>query len=202
MRPRSEAPARILEAAIGVITSGGEVAIRVHELANACGVTGPILYRAFGSREGLIEAAQLERYRRTLLPLDQFVEALRSCGQNDEFRATVICAASSAVEDRENRRIRANIIGSSTTRPNLASAITGLRNTMIERIADALAHAQRAGCLRADLDVAAAASWWLAQVDSRVHVELAPSTVDNDRWDSIARDALGAVLFGDSPVAV
>ena len=39
MRARSEAPARILEAAIAVIEDGGEVAIRVHDLAGACGVT-------------------------------------------------------------------------------------------------------------------------------------------------------------------
>jgi AcrR family transcriptional regulator len=48
---------RILELAIQAIDSGGEVAVRVNDLAAAAGVTVPTLYRYFGSRDDLNVAA-------------------------------------------------------------------------------------------------------------------------------------------------
>ena len=195
MRPRSEAPARILEAAIDVIESGGEVAIRVHDLANSCGGTGPILYRAFGSREGLIEAAQTERYRRSLTELDTIVDTMAGCTTADSLRDALQRAVDHALGDRHGRRVRANIVGSCVTRPALAASIAALHRNAVERIATAWQAAQSKGLLRSGVDLRAVAAWWLGQLDSRVHLELATSHVDERTWDDIARRSLiGALL--------
>mgnify|MGYP002737989964 CR=1 FL=1 len=53
----------ILREAIAVITESGEQAIRTKSVASAAGVTEPTLFHYFGSREGLIEEAQAERFR-------------------------------------------------------------------------------------------------------------------------------------------
>ncbi|MEI2420645.1 TetR family transcriptional regulator, partial [Arthrospira platensis SPKY2] len=50
--------------AIAVIDEHGEAGIRVQELSDEVGVAITTLYRFFGSREGLIETAQAERFRR------------------------------------------------------------------------------------------------------------------------------------------
>jgi AcrR family transcriptional regulator len=195
VRPRSEAPARILEAAIDVIESGGEVAIRVHDLANSCGVTGPILYRAFGSREGLIEAAQTERYRRSLLELDVIIESMAGCTTAEALHDALHRAVDQALGDRNGRRVRANIIGSSITRPALAASIAALHRSTIDRIATAWQTAQSNGLLRPGTDLRALAAWWLGQLDSRVHLELSAGHVDDAAWDDIARRSLvGALL--------
>ena len=55
---------KIIERAIAVLEKDGEAAIRTNTIAADCGCTAPILYREFQSREGLIIAAQAERYRR------------------------------------------------------------------------------------------------------------------------------------------
>ena len=61
---------RILELAVEAIDAGGEEAIRVNDIAAEAGVTVPTLYRHFGSRDGLVEAAQTYRFRKT-----QFVDS-------------------------------------------------------------------------------------------------------------------------------
>ena len=78
---------RILELAISAIDEGGEAAVRVNDLATEAGVTVPTLYRHFGSRDGLVEAAQTYRFRKT-----QFVDgsvlaaSLAKCKNQDELR--------------------------------------------------------------------------------------------------------------------
>lgn len=196
MRPRSEAPARILEAAIDVIETGGEVAIRVHDLANSCGVTGPILYRAFGSREGLIEAAQTERYRRSLTGLDAIIDSMAACTTADALRDALHRAVDEALGDRHGRRVRANIIGSCVTRPALAASIATLHRTAVDRIATVWQAAQSKGLLRSGVDLRVVAAWWLGQLDSRVHLELATSHVDDRAWDDITRQSLVGALIG------
>lgn len=196
MRPRSEAPARILEAAIDVIESGGEVAIRVHDLANSCGVTGPILYRAFGSREGLIEAAQAERYRRSLGDLDAVIDTMAGCNTADALRDALHRAIDLALGDRHGRRVRANIVGSCTSRPALAASVAALHRTAVDRIATAWQNAQSLGLVRSGVDLRAVAAWWLSLLDSRVHLELATSHIDDRAWDAITRESLVGALLG------
>jgi AcrR family transcriptional regulator len=64
----SETPVkqRLLELAIQTIDESGEPGIRVNQLAESAGVSIPTLYHHFGSREGLIEEAQAERFIRAL----------------------------------------------------------------------------------------------------------------------------------------
>jgi AcrR family transcriptional regulator len=82
---------RILERAIEVIEAGGEVAIRTNVIAEECGVTAPILYRAFGNREGLVVAAQAERYRRASeVAVAYLVERVTSAGSRAELRDNII----------------------------------------------------------------------------------------------------------------
>ena len=54
---------RILALAIAAIDKGGEAAVRVNDIAAEAGVTVPTLYRQFGSRDGLVAAAQTQRFR-------------------------------------------------------------------------------------------------------------------------------------------
>ncbi|HEY0519552.1 MAG TPA: helix-turn-helix domain-containing protein, partial [Ilumatobacteraceae bacterium] len=61
---RPHAARRVLEAAIEAIDAGGEHAVRVQDIADQAKVQVPILYRHFVNRDGLIQAAQLERISR------------------------------------------------------------------------------------------------------------------------------------------
>jgi AcrR family transcriptional regulator len=86
----AEAVAKILERAIEVIAEGGETAIRTNTIAYDCGTTPPVLYRAYGSREGLVVAAQAERYRRTMEYIaSDLSRSFVSAESPDDLRARV-----------------------------------------------------------------------------------------------------------------
>ena len=56
---------KLLNATIEAISSGGEGSVRVSNVASAVGVREPSVYHFFKNREALVEAAQIERYRRS-----------------------------------------------------------------------------------------------------------------------------------------
>ena len=56
---------KLLNATIDAIASGGESSVRVSTVATAVGVREPSVYHFFKNREALVEAAQIERYRRS-----------------------------------------------------------------------------------------------------------------------------------------
>ncbi len=77
---------RFLDAAIAMFDEGGEAALRIDELAKQVGVAKTSLYHHFGDREGLIVAAQAERYRRSILiGIDETLAAVESCEISEQF---------------------------------------------------------------------------------------------------------------------
>src|SRR5258707_10478653 len=87
-RRRSATAHSLLQATIDAIDMGGEAAVRVQEIADAAGVQIPILYRQFGSRDGLIQAAQIERLSRALArEMDELGAAMATVASAGQFRA-------------------------------------------------------------------------------------------------------------------
>src|SRR5881398_2656791 len=79
--PRAEREARMLDAALEVFTERGFDAASMDEIAAASGITKPMLYSYFGSKEGLYLAC-IERAARPM------IEALRAAvvAQDDPAR--------------------------------------------------------------------------------------------------------------------
>ncbi|MEA3184323.1 MAG: hypothetical protein QOJ74_800 [Ilumatobacteraceae bacterium] len=198
--PRRSATAdRLLEAAIGAIDTGGEAAVRVQEVADAAGVQIPILYRQFGSRDGLIQAAQVERLSRTLgREMDDLASAMDAVATAEEFRALIdaVLASLDGAERRTARWKRVNVVGSTYGRPDLAVAVSKLQTRAVQGIAHALQRPQESGWLRDDLDLEAFAAWFAGQTMGRVLIELGGSEIDDSAWNSISADAVRHVLLG------
>ncbi|MEY2710256.1 MAG: hypothetical protein RL487_39, partial [Actinomycetota bacterium] len=161
---------RILERAIEVIEAGGEVAIRTNVIAEECGVTAPILYRAFGNREGLVVAAQAERYRRASeVAVAYLVERVTSAGSRAELRDNIIEALDfiTAPERSRNRRMRAEVIGSAVSRPALAAHVREIDMMHSATVAAAYAPAVANGWIAADLNLEAVVLWVQGIINGR-----------------------------------
>ena len=83
-RTRTESRARILSAAIKLLTEEGRDAVTTRAVAEAAGVQPPVLYRLFGDKHGLLDAvaeygfqAYLSR-KQSFSPSGNPVEALRA----------------------------------------------------------------------------------------------------------------------------
>jgi len=190
---------RLLEAAIEALDAGGESAIRVQDIADAAGVQIPILYRKFGNREHLIQAAQIERLGRALdREFREFRAVVNQATTAAQFRSLLdlVLASLNTAERRAARWERVNVIGSTYGRPELAAAVSQLQSRTIRGIADALQRPQREGWLRHDLDLEAFAAWFAGQTMGRIVIELGGSEVDESAWNSISADAVRHVLLG------
>jgi AcrR family transcriptional regulator len=55
-RPRADTRQAIVAAAVGLLRAGGAEAVTTRAVAEAAGVQAPAIYRAFGDKDGLLEA--------------------------------------------------------------------------------------------------------------------------------------------------
>ena len=77
----------MLEVAIAAIDEKGESGVRVNDIATEVGVAITSLYHYFGSRDGLVVAAQTERYLRSLsLENERIATGLAECKNKEQFR--------------------------------------------------------------------------------------------------------------------
>lgn len=192
-------PDLILERAIIAVEEGGEAALRVRDLAGECGITTPIIYRHFRSREGLVVAVQAARYRRSHLEVFETYDPITAATASREEGRDLLRRFLEWVYGQERapyRSMRASVIGSAVSRPELARAIRDADAQFVERFASLLRPFQDRGWIRADLPLEAFAIWYLGQLDGRIHLELAPLDVDPQDWNATSLHAIEYLLFG------
>lgn len=183
----------LLEAAIEVIESEGEQAVKVRDIATRAGVTEPSLYHFFGDRNGLIEQAQAERFRRNQMDvLAGFAAAILECDSRDEFVELVRNAFTAAIapERAHQRSTRVNVLGSTLGRPGLQELLAQQQRDVVKVVGDAMRVAQKLGYVRPDVDCHALTLWTIGMSQGRMLLEMDPAVVDGDAWDRVAIDAL------------
>jgi AcrR family transcriptional regulator len=191
---------RLLELAVGVLNEAGEPGIRVTEVAAAAGVSIPTLYHHFGSREGLIEEAQAERFTRALREdAHLLIGILKECKTKKDLRV----ALSRAFDSRRStdravvRWQRLNALGATYARPALAERITKNHDEIITQVALALLPFQRKGFIRQDVDLVAVIAWYNGIVMGKNLVEIGNSAVSVEEWESIVEESMLHILFGE-----
>lgn len=191
---------QILEHTMHTIEQHGETAVRVKELCDDVGVAVTSLYHFFGNREGLIEAAQIERYARELQQAAHDIAIqVATCRTQREFRSLMkrlldeLCSH----EQAGTRLNRVNVIGSVQGRPDLEQAIGEIQSTFHRDLATVLQNPQQRGWIRPDLDLVALSAWLFGQITSRILIEIGDTTIDERAWNRIAVDAVTAVMFGE-----
>ena len=190
---------RILERAIQVIETSGEAAIRTNPIAFECGVTPPILYRAFGNREGLIIAAQAERYRRSSLEASEFLfRYVAEAESRETLRDNVSRALDMIFGDQRaaNRRLRAEVLGSSMSRPALREQIRRIDSEYADVVVAAYRPAVEKGWIDAGKNLHAIAVWGQGIVNMRVMVDDVDDEPLRREWDRMAKNAILREIFG------
>jgi len=193
---------RILELAVFAIDEGGEAAVRVNDLAAEAGVTVPTLYRHFGSRDGLVEAAQTYRFRKTqFIDGSVFAASLAKCKSQDELRKALRreLLTHFDVDRWELRQVRLNALGAGYARPELAASLALAQKQGAMGIADMLLPFQKKGWIRKDIDLPATVYWFMGQILGRVLIEMGDNPVSQKKWNDVSLEGIMAVIFGDTP---
>ena len=189
---------RLLAETISVIERGGETSVKIRDIGEACGVTSPIIYKAFGSRDGLIVAAQAERFRRAVDSIAHpFANAIGSAATVDELRSimTLLLAATQHPSRAPFRRLQFEVLGASIHRPALQQALDQELQTLIDEGAAALEAAQRRGLIRTEVNPAAFMWWFYGQIQGRILIEQSSAELDEEAWNSTSLEAVFALLF-------
>jgi len=189
---------RILDLAVAAIDAGGEASLRVTSIINGAGITPPALYHHFGSREGLVIAAQIERYtRQTRFDIDVIGKAVAECESADDLRATLVGIWKRSLAERaESRWRRTSVVGSAYGRPELATAVAEAQDWIVEALVEILEPCRERGWLRPGIELTSTVAWHHSLLIGRVHIEHGVELVDPDEWDRLTIEALAHAFFG------
>lgn len=142
---------RIVDAAVAAIEVGGEPGLRVNDIARDSEVSVATLYHYFGDREGLVVAARQKQYAgSTGIYFERFSQAARGAKTCGEL-AKVLCGFFGHATDESSRAmrfLRAEIIGSSRTRPQLSAALREVQEDLACKLTLVFADAQERGLMR------------------------------------------------------
>ena len=193
---------KLLNATIDAIASGGEGSVRVSSVASEVGVREPSVYHFFKNREALVEAAQIERYRRSYAEMMVPFEAAALMADSwDDFERSVrkIFAAIYTPARAEIRSIRMNVMGAAQTSPTIAAAVNEVNLENTESLARVMIFGQEKGWVTKDLDAMALAYWGIGQINGRVMAEMNPTKVDLDAWNKVSIEAVLAIYRWKEP---
>lgn len=176
----------ILEAAVKQIARSGEASLRVDRIAATAGCSPALLYRHFESREGLLEAAMVERLRRESSPITKgLLRAVRESRDTTEFLAADE-SISREVHGRDRARSRAliaEVLSASRARPGLRKAFVQQQREVQREITDLVREGQSKGIFRSDISAEAIAEFVRAYTFGRVLVDVDPEAADRvEEW--------------------
>lgn len=185
---RSDTRTRLLNAAVRIIDKGGESALNVHKVAKEAGVTVPSLYHFFGSREGLVEEAQVARFEKGMqvvgLSLDETLAGITTSRKYKETLRQWLHGLLGGPNSRF-RRTRATVIASAVNNPSLAARIADIQEQHVRRISSYLNYGRSKGWVDDDLDIEAISLWTTTQLNGRVVLELDPKQRYIREWDRL-----------------
>jgi AcrR family transcriptional regulator len=192
----------IIGCAVEIIDEAGESALRVMEITERTGVSVSSIYYFFGSRDGLIVAAQIERFARGFLANDErFGSSFLGARTKEEFRQAVIELHEILCDPRAapTRMVRVNVVGSTLGRPQLREEIAKIQDQLLGLMISSIRPAYERGWIRRDVDLAALAAWTISQLFGRVLIELGETSAPPQEWNRLAVEAALCLYFGEMP---
>lgn len=189
---------KILDFAFAAVDAGGEASLRVHDVAAQAGVTVPVVYHYFGSREGLVVAAQIERYvRQVQMDITAVGRAVAECQTRDDLRTMLrITWQGSLALRAANRWRRISVLGSAYARPELEDAVFTAQREVTAAVAAILEPCRDRGWLRDGIDLTSVLAWQHGVLLSRAFVERGANNVDIAEWDRLTLEEFDRVFFG------
>lgn len=180
--PREERTRQLLEVAWQLIGDEGTNALTLGRLAEAAGVTKPVVYDHFGTRNGLLAALYQDYDERQTRLFDAAIDATAA---NLQDKSRVIAASYVTCVLTQGREI-SDVVAALTGSPELAAVKKRYQHAFIDKCAAILAPFCARGAL-------SPAGMWamLGAADS-----LSDAAVAGDISEKQAQDELQAIILG------
>ena len=193
----------LLEAAIVKIEQGGEPNVKVEYLCSELDYAVTTVYQHFGSRRGLIDAAQRERWIRSVrAEAHGLLDQLETVHDADAFARTIHEAFESLLGSHRRQDLlrEVNALGGAYANEEQLASLNEALTQTIEQYQTVLNGARDRGWIRADCDVAAFVAWMMMSVFGQVIVYLGPEAESAETgapgWRRLVIGSLETELFG------
>jgi AcrR family transcriptional regulator len=198
--PWSPTAERLLRATMDLIEQGGEPAVKVKPLTDGLGVNVTAIYRYFGDRQGLINAAQAERYVGGITgDVHNLTNALEAATSATDFRKRLNLLTINILSPQRLPHLmrRVNIVGSAYARPDLLDLIGESSRSAMNDATVVLEVAQQRGWILRKAKIPMVVSWLNSVFFGRLLVWLDPDPpLDDDAWLMMVLEPLNQALFG------
>ena len=165
----------LVDLAIISLESGGESAVRVDAIVKQAGVSITSLYHHFGDRQGLIEAAQAQRFLKVFAENSASMAQVLEQVQSKDELVSVFRDAVLLLQGPRNRALRAtrtSILGGALVSESLLNRISLIQNGQVKEFATAISRLQDLSVLRNDLSPDAISFWIVGTIYGRILSEI------------------------------
>lgn len=192
----TEAKQRILVAAIEVIDADGDAALRITDIASRADVATGLINHHYGSRDGLVAAAQAARFAGLVRrDIEQFTALDPADITPDSVRAAIrdMCEQIASPDRAPIRMLRINALGSAHGRPELQAALSGAVTELLDEFSNLVVVAQKLGVVRVDIGPRALATVILSSPLGFIYSDMDADPVASD----VMAETLYRILTGD-----
>jgi AcrR family transcriptional regulator len=193
---------RLLATAVRHLETRGEAALRVTELASEAGVAIGLIRHHFGSRDGLVAAAQLRRVQGATGEDIAGARALLGDAADYETLIAGLSDISRRTIDRSRAAVRLSRFAAIATahgRPAARETIGHALSGMLDEMAALIGEAQERGLVRTDLAPRAVATFIQAYALGMLISDLDPTPPDPDELLDAVLVGLSAILSPTGP---
>lgn len=198
--PTSAVAQRILEVAASLIGEVGESGLRIEEVMSRAGVQAPVIYRHFGSREGLVQSAHLSRYIGSVaVGANEFAAATRVASDAATFRVAFDAMLEALLSETmiDAGFVKLEVLAMGMHRPEFVAMVREVQMINYAVPLQTLQLAQERGWVRADIDVQQFLAWAVSSglgLSSVAFYRTDPAVAD--AWQAYQRRAITTALFG------
>jgi AcrR family transcriptional regulator len=175
--------ARILEAAIQQLEEHGEASLRLAAIAERAGVALALITHHFGSRDGLVAAAQQVRLAGAVAADIAAINAIYAnvdSAQELRERVSAVTTALVTTSRASTRLSRIAALAAAHGRPEARAALGDTVKELLDSLTDVIERARQRGLIRPDVDPRAMATFVQAYALGLVVADLDPDRPDPD----------------------
>ena len=158
------------------------------------------LYHHFGSKDGLLAAAEAQQFMNYLkIEGDVLRTAIENCETKVQFRSltTTVMKLSGLKDNREFRKKRLRAIAMSFNNIELAKIMRNAQRESMQSLAESLKIAQDRGWIKTDVDLLALSYWLSGVFIGHVMLDITDQPDLDSRWSDVAILSLESFVAED-----
>ena len=191
---------KLLEVTISELDRVGLAEIDIDSLLRKSKISKGSLYHHFGSKNGLLAAAEAQQYMRYLKREgENFRRLIEGCTTKQKF-VDLVAAVMKITRLEENlgfRKKRVRAIAMSFNDENLAQVLKNAQIEVTEYLAGSFQIAKDRGWVKPDTDLMALSYWIQGVFIGHIMLDITEQTEHEDAWGQVAFEALRPFLAAD-----